>query len=337
MRSAVCIIIGLLSGLAMTASAQVDDVCREYGETPTREIGRGNRFVPYVYGRVKVVGIRADAKQPRVIVIYADTLQPSTRQLVSKSGNFCFRKAGNGGTLIVEVDGVEAARKSVSDIGATRQREDFEVYPQQSQSTAPPEVVSSRFARPPNEKTHDLYKKTAEAESNKHLDKAVEYVQQIVAIDPEDFVAWAKLGSLYLANNAISNAEESFKRSIAVRADYSPALLNLGILSAVRKEFPAAIELFQRAIAADPSSARGYRLLGEAYLQNRQGTLGLANLDKALELDPIGMAECHLLKARLYDLAGARNLAANEYKQFLAKVPDHPDKRKFEKYIKENP
>ncbi|MBP6003166.1 MAG: hypothetical protein KA746_07010 [Pyrinomonadaceae bacterium] len=51
----------------------------------------------------------------------------------------------------------------------------------------------------------------------------------------------------------------------------------------------------------------------------------------------IGMAECHLLKARLYDLAGAKNLASHEYKTFLAKVTEHPEKKKFEKYIKDNP
>ena len=78
-------------------------------------------------------------------------------------------------------------------------------------------------------------------------------------------------------------------------------------------------------------------MLGEAYLQAKRGTDGLVALDEALRIDPQGMAECHLLKARLYDLAGAKPLASVEYKAFLAKVSDHPDKKKFEKYVKENP
>ena len=49
------------------------------------------------------------------------------------------------------------------------------------------------------------------------------------------------------------------------------------------------------------------------------------------------MAECHLQLAHLYELAGAKKLAAMEYKIFLRKVPDHPDKKRFEKYIKDNP
>ena len=69
----------------------------------------------------------------------------------------------------------------------------------------------------------------------------------------------------------------------------------------------------------------------------RQGTLGLAALDKALEIEPVGMAECHLLKARLYDIAGAKNLASHEYRVFLKKVPDYSDKKTLETYIKDNP
>lgn len=95
--------------------------------------------------------------------------------------------------------------------------------------------------------------------------------------------------------------------------------------------------MFQRTIALEPSSAFAHRLLGEAYLQERQGSKAIAALDEALRLDPNGMSECHLLKARLYDLVGAKDLAAAEYKAFLEKVKDHPDRKKFEKYIKDNP
>ena len=82
---------------------------------------------------------------------------------------------------------------------------------------------------------------------------------------------------------------------------------------------------------------RALQLLGEAYLQARQGTLAVQALNDAIRLDPIGMAECHLQLAHLYELAGARQLAAKEYKTFLSKVPDHPDQKKLEKFIKDNP
>lgn len=339
MRSVICtLIIGAAHLiLAAAASAQADDICREFGETPTREVGRQNRLAPYVYGRIIIAGLTSTAKPPRVTVIYSDNSQPATRQTVSKSGNYCFRRVGNGGMLVVDVDGVEVARKSLSDLGGSRTREDFEVLPNQPDQLAPPGVVSTKFSRPTNDKTIDLYRKAAEAEREKKLEKTVEYVKEIVSIDPDDFIAWAKLASLYLERKLSSDAEAAFKKCLEIRTDYTPAMLNLGMMYAFQNQFPEAIEMFKRAVATDPNSARGYRLLGEAYLQNRQGSLGLATLDKALEIDPVGMAECHLLKARLYDLVGAKQLAAAEYKAFLKKVPDHPEKKILEKYIRDNP
>lgn len=40
--------------------------------------------------------------------------------------------------------------------------------------------------------------------------------------------------------------------------------------------------------------------------------------------------------ARLFDLAGARHLAAAEFKVFLEKSPGHPDTDKFKRYIRDN-
>jgi Tfp pilus assembly protein PilF len=238
---------------------------------------------------------------------------------------------------VVEVDGIEAARKSVSDLNSGGLREDFEIYHPSSQQAAAPGVISAKFNRPQNPKTADLYKKAAEAERDNLPDETLAIVKGIVTVDPEDFIAWAKLGSLYLQSNSLAESENAFRKCIKLQRDYTPALLNIGMVLAVQNRYPEAIKMFESAVVSDPQKARAYRLLGEAYLQNRQGSVGLVALDEALRLDPIGMAECHLLKARLYDLAGAKNLASHEYKVFLKKVTDHPDRAKFEKYIKDNP
>jgi hypothetical protein len=43
------------------------------------------------------------------------------------------------------------------------------------------------------------------------------------------------------------------------------------------------------------------------------------------------------VKGHLYELANAKQLAAAEYRSFLKKVPEHPDKKRLEKFIKDNP
>ena len=68
---------------------------------------------------------------------------------------------------MVEVNGVEFARRPLSSFGPTQQREDFEFILGQSRNSASPGVVSAKFFHPENPKTVEHYKKYAEAEAKK--------------------------------------------------------------------------------------------------------------------------------------------------------------------------
>lgn len=326
-------------GLLITclpAYGQIDDFCRESGIMPG--LDRPREQVPYIYGKVTLLGVKAGDKVPRVTVILNDTQQISSKQRLDRSGNYCFRRAGaGGGSLTIEVDGIEVARRSLAVSGPAQQREDFEINANRTQIEGPPGAISARFVRPPNDKTIEIYKKVLEAERAKDPKSVETYLREIVALDPKDFIAWAKLGTAYLDQNKFSEADAAFRRSLELEVEYTPAWINVGKLRIAQKQFTAAIEILKHAAELDPNSPRAYQLLGEAYLQNRQGTLGVQALNEAIRLDPVGMVECHLQMAHLYELAGAKHLAAREYRIFLEKVPNHPDKRKFERFIKENP
>jgi cytochrome c-type biogenesis protein CcmH/NrfG len=180
-------------------------------------------------------------------------------------------------------------------------------------------------------------KKAAEAEQKKDADSELKLLNEIVAMDPDDFIAWAKLGTVYFLQNSYTESDDAYRKCLALRVDYTPAWINVGQLRVGQKQFSAAVEIYKYAASLEPDNARIYRLLGEAYLQNKEGSLAVEALDHALKLDPIGQAECHLLEGHLYELAGAKQLATKEYKAFLAAVPDHPDKKKLENFIAANP
>lgn len=317
------------------ARAQADDICSEAGLYP----GLDSPFahVPYVFGKVVLQGFPSANKPPKIAVILSDGRQAAERWFVNSSGNYCFKRKANSTTLVVEVDGKEAARRSLPSFGSSQQREDFEIYADKPQQIRFPAVVSAKFTHPVNPKTTDLYKKTVEAEINKEPAKVIGYLKEIVAIDPEDFIAWAKLGAWHFAQIAYPEADAAFRKSLELKVDYTPAWVNVGQLRTTQKQYEAAIQILKHAAGLDPTAARTFQLLGEAYLLARQGTLGAEALNTAIKLDPIGMAECHLQLAHLYQLAGAKAQAAAEYKLFLGKVSDHPDKKKFEKFVKENP
>lgn len=331
--SVVFLVLLLLVG---SASAQADEICSESGTVPSLDSPFAH--VPYVYGKVILKGYDPGAKLPKVTVIFSDGQPRPERWMVDKSGNYCFRRKGGGSaTLTVELDGIQVALRTLSAFGAAQQREDFEIYATDAERLRPPGVVSAKFLHPVNPKTVELYKKTSDAEADKDLKNAIDYLKEIVLIDPADFIAWAKLGTLYFEQNSLSEAESAFRKSLELRIDYTPSWINVGKLRVVQKQYVAAILIFKHSAELDPTSARVYQLLGEAYLQNRQGTLGAEALNEAIKLDPVGMAECHLKLAHLYELAGANKLATSEYKIFLTKIPDHPDKKRIEKFIKNNP
>lgn len=321
--------------LATVAIAQVDDMCREFGITPSFD--KPSADVPYLYGKVSLKGFDSNSK-PRVTVIFTDAGNPSKRiNLGSTGGTFCFRRSGSGGNIIVEVDGVEVARRSLPSFGAKQQREDFEIYPATVQTPQPATTVSAKFSHPRNEKTVGLYQRASEAEKNKEVEKAIDLMKEIVEIDPIDFIGWSILGSLYLEKGSYTDSDAAFRKSLGLKTEYTPAWINVGRLRLAQKQPEAAIEIFKHAASLEPTSARIYKYLGETYLQTKQGTLAVEALSAAIKFDPVGMADCHLLIGRLYDAAGARKMATKEFKAFLAKVPDYSNKAKLQKYIKDNP
>jgi Flp pilus assembly protein TadD len=162
-------------------------------------------------------------------------------------------------------------------------------------------------------------------------------MKQIVEIDPPDFIAWSILGSLYMEKKSYTESDAAFRKSLGLKVEYTPAWINVGRLRVARKQLEGAIEIFKHAAALESTSARVCKLLGETYLQTKQGTLAVEAPNQAIKLDPAGMADCHLLIGRLYDAAGAKKMATKEFKAFLSKVPDYSDKAKLEKYIKDNP
>jgi tetratricopeptide (TPR) repeat protein len=325
----------LLTALALAASAQIDSICADAGISP----GLDSPFahVPYVYGRVTMKGFDPAKKPPKVTVIFNDGQQSPNRFMIGSSGNYCFRRTSSNAAIVVEVDGLEVARRSLPGFGGSQQREDFEIEASGDQRSSPAAVVSAKYARSPNPATADLYKKAAEAERVKDIAEAIRTFSEITIRDSADYIAWAKLGSLFFCQEKFPEADNAFRKSLEQRIDYLPAWISVGQLRVAQKQYEAAAEIFKHAAELEPTSPMIYRLLGEAYLQAKKGSLGVEALDRALNLDPIGMAECHLIKAHLYELAGAKQFATHEYILFLQKVPQYPERNKLEKFIKDNP
>ncbi len=234
MRKAI-IILAVLLTIPASGTAQADEFCRESGLMPGLESAFAH--TPFVFGRVVLKGFEPKAKPPKVVVSLVSGQRSPERVSLGVSATYCFKPTSPGGELVVEVDGIEAARRTLAVFGSSQVREDFDISPTHTQTSVAPGVVSAKFSHPHNDKTVELYKLTIEAEGTKDRGKAVGYLKEIVRLDPEDFTAWAMLGSLYFEHKKYTEANEAFRRALELRNDYFPVWINVGMIRIAQKQY----------------------------------------------------------------------------------------------------
>ncbi|HJX93059.1 MAG TPA: tetratricopeptide repeat protein [Pyrinomonadaceae bacterium] len=170
----------------------------------------------------------------------------------------------------------------------------------------------------------------------KRYTEATSMLKKILADDSNDFQSWTELGTTFLAQSILDEAEVAYVHATELSPTFFVALLDLGRLRLMRKDFVGAIPILLRAVETKPRSADANFYLGEAYLQVKKGSTAVTYFCEALRLDPIGKAEAHLRLALLYNAAGLKDKAAIQYQEFLKKRPDYEDRQTLERYIDAN-
>jgi tetratricopeptide (TPR) repeat protein len=270
------------------------------------------------------------------VVLYNEGGNEVTRQTVSNGGRYRFLNLPNGSYDVAVVsEGVEVARARVrvESIYKNDFRQDLQLAWRERPGAGKARAVSAADFYKRTGRNQELFTRADEAIRKPDYERAAALLAELVAADSQDYQAWTELGTVQLFRGDAPAAEQSYLRALREKPAFPLALVNLGRLRAAQKNFDGAVEVLTKAVEAQPDSADANYLLGEAYLQLKQGSKAVPRLTEAIRL---GKAEGHLRLAALYHAAGLRDRAAAEYEQFLAKQPAHPDRKKFEQYVKEN-
>jgi tetratricopeptide (TPR) repeat protein len=298
-----------------------------------------------LYGDLKVDESKASGLKPLAfdLLLYTEGGTLVTRQSVASGGRFRFINLRDGRyEIVVEVEHMEVARiRQISVISPFKNdfRQDISMEWRDDAAKRPAPraaTVSVDDLYERNAANQKLFVKAGAALDKQEYERGIALLRQIVEADPRDFQAWTELGTAYFVRNNLTDAEKSYARALDARPTFILALVNLGRLRLAQKNYDGAIELLTKAVKTRPQSASANYYLGEAYLQIKKGSVAVVHLNEALRLDPEGRAEAHLRLALLYHAAGLRDKAAAEYAQFLTKRPNHPDRKKLERYIAEN-
>lgn len=326
-------VIGLLALCYFSAFGQIDDVSEAVG-LPI-PIG-----APVIYGQVAIRNIPKGEKRPTIFVYLRNGGAQIDKYQANDKGYWYFLKTPvNGHTVAFEIDGNEVGQTFLAAGISNRVRQDVEfdwnALKGATRSQTGTINARDRYDRP--SATQPKFDSAMAAVREKKNDEAIRLFGEVVKEDPRDFTAWMMIGTVQYSDKKHDEARAAFAKAIELKPDHFLANLNYGRLEMSQKAFDRAVPLLVKAVEIDAGSADANHLLGEAYLQSKKGSLAVGYLNKAIELAPIEKAEIHLRLAALYKGAGLKDRASAEYKAFLSKVKDHPDKAKFEQYIKENP
>jgi tetratricopeptide (TPR) repeat protein len=205
--------------------------------------------------------------------------------------------------IVVEVENKEVARIPllISEIHETDIRHDIEL-----EWTESPIVSSGKKsavdAAEIYERTSTNTKRFENAEKAidaKDYGQAQSLLRQILREDEKDYQSWSELGTAYVLQKNLDQAEKAYQRATEINPAFFLAFVNLGKLRLAQDKFEAAIEPLTQAITIKPDSAQANFLLGEAYLRIKKGSKAVGYLYEALKLEPIEMAEAHLRLAAL--------------------------------------
>lgn len=294
-----------------------------------------------LYGDVKVDEKYAEQNKlgTLTIVLYASGGATTIgRTTVPVNGRYRFNNLPSGEyELAVEADMTEIARMRVSVAGrpGSDHQQDLELAWKPIGGSVKPKpgtVSADELYQRPSANQALFARAQSALDANKHTE-AISFLKQIVERDAQDFQALTELGTAFLLSGKKDDAEDAYKQALKARPNFKLALLNLGRLLVEQKKYEDAIAPLTALIEIDRESPDGNLVLGQAYIQIKKGSKAVTHLNEAARL---GRPDAHLWLATLYDAAKLKDRAAAEYQQFLQKRPNHPDRKKLEKYIAEN-
>lgn len=333
-------IAGLVFPIVFTGEVPAqDDETRQATGLPVmigENVARGNLM--NISGKITLEYQAPPKRAPVITIIAMQSGLPSERAVATDSGHYLIRNVRRENvSIVVEIDGMEAARQHLVAPPMSNPRQDFTIPWNHGSGTAQRSgVIDASNLYDRTDKNEELFAQAKAAVRAGDPKRAYEFFNSLLAADPKDYIAWTELGSTFFSNNALDNAEACYFKAIQLRKDYFPALLNLGKLYLSRQRHQDATLVLNNAVKVKEDSADAHYYLGEAYLRLKKGNSAEYHFIKAIKIAPVAKSEVHLRLASLYVAADQKAKASAEYKAFLDKNPNYADRSKLETFIKEN-
>jgi Tfp pilus assembly protein PilF len=122
-------------------------------------------------------------------------------------------------------------------------------------------IVNLTTSQPDAEQAAAYVSAGLTAQSQGHLDDAIEDYRQALAHEPRDTVAYYDLGTVQSTQGDLSLAVQDYDAALQFNGNYAPALYNLALLL-TPSDPTEAVSLYQRVTQVSPEDATAYLNLG---------------------------------------------------------------------------
>lgn len=166
-------------------------------------------------------------------------------------------------------------------------------------------------------RAEDLLDKGLTCSVRGKVDKAIQYLEEAVQVDPALSGAYTNLGILYLRRGEVERAIKMFKKNIQLKPDSINSHLELAQAYILQGEMEEAAKEYRKVLSLNPKDYRGIRGLG--YIYRKQGLLDKAIgwLRMAAESNPDDL-NTHFNLARAYQEKKLFQEASREWEKAVA-------------------
>ena len=173
-----------------------------------------------------------------------------------------------------------------------------------------------------NSVAYIAYARALTTSKNKSLEKAMEYIDKAIALDPRSIDAYIVKGDIYTEKNRGSEAALNYNKALDIDKISVEAILRKGILYRRTTSYDVAIETLNEAIKIDPSFAPAYRELGENYYEKKNMDRAKEEFKKYLSLSKNNFSARLRYAGLLFRTRDYQN-AMNEAQQLLQMNPEN--------------
>jgi Tfp pilus assembly protein PilF len=167
-----------------------------------------------------------------------------------------------------------------------------------------------------------LFDKATQSIADKNWEKALDQLNQAIAIYPRYVQAYNNLGVVYARMGNRPSEREALEKAISLNDHFAPAWVNLGRMAIIGRDFPTAETMLDKAAGLDPTNSETLLILANVELMNLHYDQAIANCRKVHAIGQDSHALVHFIAARALEHESRLPDAEAELRTFLKEEPD---------------